>query len=367
MLAVCGWALLSACSSTSNLHDAPPASAATGSGAGGASSGNTGAASGAATSGTSGGATGAASDAGANVDGTVGDGAAASDAAAAEGGEGDAAATGDGETSDSAADTGAPAPRCEPTQTWSNHTSVPTIPTANFDRFGGVSGDELALAWTSTSGNSFIVNIANRASLLDGFAMPTTINPGAALLANDRVALASNGVTLIAVVADRSTFVGFNFSGTTGDWTPLPAAQFANLAGMVAESGGMFSEPVLGGDGLSLFFLLTLPGAAPVLVESRWDAANQQWAPGTGFTDAELASTDATHRRRPTGASSDGLTLFYYDEIGATERAAFRTSIGDTFVPSIALLGLNEAAPTVLCDKLYFVADVNGQAMFEAE
>jgi hypothetical protein len=82
-----------------------------------------------------------------------------------------------------------------------------------------------------------------------------------------------------------------------------------------------------------------------------------------------LASIDATHRRRPTGASSDGLTLFFFDETANLERAAWRSSIASPFVQFVDI-GVPEAAPNKQCDTLYFQGtdeDAGAPAVFTAD
>jgi hypothetical protein len=243
-------------------------------------------------------------------------------------------------------------PRCDPDHAWGAPTGLVLTPTASFARFSGVAASELTIAWTEADGT---VYIADRAITSDPFGTGQPVGLGSTMLAMDRVALSADGQTLIAVTADQSTLVGFNRSGAGFAWEPLPSGQFANLAAMSGEAGGTFSEPVMGADDATLFFLFTPAGGVPVLNESTYDSINRAWAGAVEFPDAQLASTDATHRRRPTGASSDGLTLFFYDEVMGIERGAWRSTRDAAFEQFVDLPGLDEAAPTASCATLYIV------------
>jgi hypothetical protein len=71
-------------------------------------------------------------------------------------------------------------------------------------------------------------------------------------------------------------------------------------------------------------------------------------------TNPELTSVDPTHRRRPTGASSDDRTLFFYDEVGNVERAAWRSDPSAPFTHFEDIPAAPEAAPNAGCSLLYF-------------
>lgn len=316
------------------------------SGAAGSDTGSTGASAGG--SGASAGGTGAsaaASGASGSVDGGV----------ALDGGSRDASAEAraDGAT---AMPVEAGPPRCDPTHFWGAPTGLVLTPTASLARFSGVAANELTIAWTQADGT---VYVADRAAASDPFGTGQPVALGSTAIAMDRVALSADGQTLLAVTADRSSFVGFNRSGVGLAWEPLPSTQFANFAATSVEAAATFSEPVLGADDATLFFLVTPAGGAPTLEESTYDSLNRAWGGPISFPNAELASADAGHRRRPTGASSDGLTLFYYDEVTGNERAAWRSTTDATFDQFVDLPGLAEAAPSSSCATLYVVPPVD--------
>jgi hypothetical protein len=251
---------------------------------------------------------------------------------------------------------------CPPSFTWSTIASVSSIPAANFNRFGSVSGNELTVAWTSSSG---VVFVADRQSPSDPFGTPAQLDPGTIALATGRVALASTGHKLIATLANGSSFVSFARGGDGGTWFPELDNEFINIDGMISEGGGVFAEPVVSVDGQSLFYVLTLPMNPPRLYESTWDAMAKTWSFGTPPPNPEFATPDGGAQvRRPTGASYDRQTLFFFDEVTGIERAAWRSSPGAAFDTFHDVAIAPEAAPSESCNTLYFQG--TGPGLFTA-
>jgi hypothetical protein len=258
-------------------------------------------------------------------------------------------------------------PACNPSLAWSVVARVPSIAPAGFDRFGSISATALTVAWTSSNGAIFV---ADRTDASGAFGTPAQLNPGSVALATGRVALGGSGLKLIATLADGSSFVTFVRTAVGGTWAQSLGNEFAVVAAMIAESGGAMSDPVLSTGGGSLFYLLTIGtavGANPILYESTWDTTTKQWNNGTPLPNAEFAITTPSQRRRPTGASVDDRTLFFYDEVGAKERAAWRASPTAPFDTFVDLPQAPEAAPNANCDPLFFYGmDTAGQGLFTA-
>jgi hypothetical protein len=245
---------------------------------------------------------------------------------------------------------------CDPSHAWAPFPS-PAI-ASGVVRFGGISRDESSVAWTADDGDGGLaIQVASWVPATDAspgaFGTPAPVPAAPSDLAVDRVALASSGSVLFAVTAARDSFLAFAQSGST--WAADSVAQFANLKNMSTDAQGAFYEPVLGADG-AFYYLFVPDGGVPALYESTWGSQERTWSTGVALTAGDLASTDATHRRRPTGASSDGLTLFFYDEVASPphERAAWRSSPTSPFTEFEDVSALAEAAPDRTCDRLYF-------------
>jgi hypothetical protein len=298
------------------------------------------------------------------------------DAAATDGAyRGDVGVGDDGSSADAGGDdggspveggeAGALPPACSPSFVWAGIARVPSIQPSGFDRFGSISPNGLAIAWTSSSGSVFV---ADRPSVSASFGPPAQFSPGMLALANDRVALADSGLKLIVTQASGATFVAFVRSSATTAWGPSLSDEFQYVAATIAEFGGSMSNPVVSADGLSLFYLLTMgTNSAPILYESPWNTSTKAWDNGTPLPNAEFAIATASKLRRPTGASADRRTLFFFDETTGKERAAWRASPSAAFDTFIDLPALPEAVPNFNCDTLFFQGmDAAGQGLFTA-
>jgi hypothetical protein len=273
----------------------------------------------------------------------------------------------DGAGGDGSVDGGADAPFvpdasiCSPKTTWAAGTLVPNVSTAQADRFGSVTPDELTIAWMNTAGT---VLYADRATTTDPFGAPMTLTGTIAL---DRVALSADGLTLIVVRSDRLIFAQVTRTARgTAFGTTLDTKPFASLDPLSSgiedggdAGGGSFADPVLSSDGHFLYYSV-LGGSATTMAESYRSGAppwTNPFAKGRILTTAELTGV-SNKLRRPTGLSPDNRTLFYWDEVDGVEKMGFRDDAilaghnGYTvFVNVGAYAG---AQPTTTCNRIYF-------------
>jgi hypothetical protein len=105
-----------------------------------------------------------------------------------------------------------------------------------------------------------------------------------------------------------------------------------------------------------------------VLYESKWDGTQGSWGLPAALANAEFTSPDAAHRRRPSGTSADGRTLFFYDEVTSLERAAWRETPTTPFATFRDIGDFPDATPSPHCDALYYQgADAAGAGVFSAD
>jgi hypothetical protein len=320
-------------------------------------------------------------DAGPSADGTTsgeagpGDDAGSIDARAAgdadaEGGAGDGSIIsvdgGDGEAGP------IPNATCFIGQRWSTRARVASIASAQFGRFGGISANALTVAWTDSSeAGTGAVYVADRPGATAAFGAPVQLDTGT-MQVTGRVAVAPTGLGLVAALADGSSFAGFVRLSTSSPWVPSSGDEFAAVAAMRAETGGTFSDPVLSLSGRSFFFVLALTGRPPALYESQRGPSAQAWGTGQALSDPTFAAVPgdagmpAPYKvARPTGASSDDRTLFFYDEVKGRERAAWRDSPVSAYAQFIDLPFLPQAAPVEDCLTVYFQGmDAAGPGLF---
>ena len=278
------------------------------------------------------------------------------DAASAAGDAGVDATTGDGFAS-----------TCSPTATWSAGVTVglpgladAAVPPGGV--LGGITLDELTVAWVTGPDGSAIVQVADRANTVDPFGPPTTLPSSAAGAALDRVAISSNGLRIGVLWATRLGFAEFAREQRGDVFVEQDEGTFDTLNALGATfTGAMaFGDPVVG-DAETLFYSVyggvdadggILPGtihsAAPAAPGIEWLDTTTYSAPGL--------TAQAGGRRMPTGISADRLTLFFWDQVAGIERAAFRPTGFDDFEYVIDVGPLPGAAPNTACNALYFAA-----------
>ncbi|MBV9948203.1 MAG: hypothetical protein JOZ69_15230 [Myxococcales bacterium] len=261
-------------------------------------------------------------------------------------------------------------PRCSPDHAWTGFGRIAAV-SPDFGRFGGVSADELSIAWSSAG----VAYVADRAVRSEVFGAPVALPAAQPIAPGDRIALSPGGTTVVAAKAAGSAFVVFARASRSDAWAAGASLAYAAVNGMAGvEGGGRFSEPVLGADGRSLYFRFQALGAGPdaqagaaALFESRWDDQAHVWSAGVALPGPELAGL-AGAPARATGASTDGRTLFFFDPGSGAERAAWRETPSSAFTVFRVLPGLSEAAPNDRCDTLYFAAsDDAGAGIFLAQ
>lgn len=252
---------------------------------------------------------------------------------------------------------------CSPTFVFASDGKLAGLDNSTLSQFGSVSGTELTLAWTTSTGD---VYVADRASTSANFSTAAKAN-GSTALAVDRVALSPTGTQMIAVAADRKSFIEIDRSTVGGTWAVGSTAAFANINALLDEEGpgSGFAEPVIAADNQTFFFVATIGAAVPFIYESRYNTTIEGWAGPNALSETDLRAADSTHRRRPTGASADRRTLFFYDEVNNVERAAWRDNENAMFTQFIDETGFNEGAPNATCQTLYFQGA--GPAVFTAD
>jgi hypothetical protein len=225
------------------------------------------------------------------------------------------------------------------------------------DRFGGVSATGWTVVWTRPTGD---VMTADRSGEASDFMAPQALPSGSDPLApGGRVALDATGTMAVGVDASGTGLVVWQRPAWGQAWTLGSAAPFDPILVAYAGSGITLSEPMFGASGDAFFYLVTPNGGvdatapAPVLYESRLDATSGTWGVGVAISVAELTSSGPTAVRRPTGASSDDRTLFYFDGATLEERAAWRSDPSSPFTHFEDVAAAPEAAPNAGCSTLY--------------
>jgi hypothetical protein len=283
--------------------------------------------------------------------------------------------------------------------------SIDGLPTGQGATALTVTPDELTIAWvqpTPGSEGGIQIHAADRASTNVPFGPARALTAAAAYAGSDGIALTPDGLGLVVVRADRMAFAQVtrsSRSGSFGDPDETPYQQVnstvvANPMSMVPRPFTYLGDPVLGQDDLTLMYSgygSTSGGSVAVSVyESQRSSAQAPFpsvtvdhaagplgvvhTPGAegqsdacatcgAGTDAGLSGPSAADaalieaRRHPTGLSSDGRTVFYWDSLApGAGRAAWRLDRLVEFASSEIVgsdwsgIGTNAG-----CTRLYFI------------
>jgi hypothetical protein len=312
-------------------------------------------------------------------DATTKDGAAGSDAGRGK----DAAETGDATSGDATSDDGAPGggdsstgeaggddsggpsgpppppAGCKTTATWGAGTLL-DVSTGSDDVLDSVTPDELSIAWTAVNGGTKTIHYGDRSTTAASFVGQSL---PAGLFTNDRVALSFDGLRLLVIDADGQGFSQLTRASRGDAFNPdadagvSPASNYDNFAGRL-KAGQSYGDPVLAADD-GVFYYSVYGGSAdagaPTIYRTARLLVTDAWPAGAPLASSTGLLPQGALRRRPTGLSSDQQTLFFWDEVTGTERAAWISAAGafDSFVD----LGTRSmAAPNASCSALYYSA-----------
>jgi hypothetical protein len=265
------------------------------------------------------------------------------------------AAGADGGTDASTPDGAAPA-LCDPVRTFGPAMTL-GAPTPEVERFATISGDELSVAWVIALDDATArVFYADRASSAEPFGSPQALAAADGYYALDRVALDHDGRRLVVVRADRHGFgVAVRASRHEAFGAPEPL-EYSNLNPYQREiepRDSFVGDPVLSSDGLAFVYSEYGADLTETLRLSVRQFPEDAWASVEPLSAPELAP-DGELRRRPTGFSRDQRTLFFWDEISGSQRAAWRPSSLDAFDQFLELGAYEGAQPNAGCRRLYF-------------
>lgn len=281
----------------------------------------------------------------------------------------DGSVVGDGGTDGKAplSDAGEDAPRVEPlppsqcASAGGFGTPVRQSPsTVLDDRMPSISGTHQTMVWTTGVGNP-IVHYVDRAQDTDPWGAEQTIVVDT-LEADERIPVSSDGLSAYALAQGGRSVFELGRENLGDAFSVSSAGRMANINTTLASFpvGERISDLVVSPSGLVLVYR-KVGGADAGLFMSRRILASDMWPAADPYArQAELMMVGAT-ARRPTGIAGDGLTLFYWDEVTSTEKAAFFPpgSVG----PATAFRDLGStrgANPTQDCAFIYFQAPGTG-------
>jgi hypothetical protein len=232
---------------------------------------------------------------------------------------------------------------CGPSPMWGMPNVVLTTSAADATLFGGITPDELSIAWTSTTGGVVTAWIADRASNTAAFGTPQALSSSFGALAFDRVSLSGDGLRIVGVRADTTGFVAATRAARPGTFDTDDGTEFAGF--LTTPDASTYASPLLSPDDQVFMFVLTSSASNDDLVFSGGPNWNKSQT-----TDLSQLARVGSLQRRPTGMTMDELTLFYWDDVSGTEKVAY----GDPFAQFADLGAWKNASPTGTCSRIYY-------------
>ena len=246
---------------------------------------------------------------------------------------------------------GGPATVCGTTAHWVDGSAL-SISTPSDDHFGSISSDELSIAWATSANDVATIHYADRNSIGDAFASAKQLTGAFAL---DRAALSPDGLTLVLVTGDRRGFAEYRRDSRSDDFAPPVIGLFSSFDNYAADTmptGNGFGDPLLAPDNKTFIYSEFGPGVVDTVHQTKRLFDADPWQVGLTWAATELRASGAS-RRRPTGLSADGRTLFFWDEQQSQERAGFVVYQGVQFASFVDLGPLIGAQPNDNCTLLY--------------
>src|SRR5580692_8025285 len=256
-------------------------------------------------------------------------------------------------TKDSGGDTGPPEPPpiCPTDVEWADGTALAISTGA--DDFGSITPDELTLVWTSGGdGGGATVSAAERASPSAPFGTPEVVPLTAGSFIPGPVSVSPDGLRLVFQASDTTFFVLSRASrGSAFSATPT-TSEFAIInAEIMGELIVDLGDPVIGSSD-ETFYYSRYPASGGQSVVTVFEAdrsGSAAWGDGTAVNGAAIEENGAGRRRRPTGVSADGRTLFYWDDASGVEMMAWRPTPTGAFASGISIGARAGAQPNADC------------------
>ncbi len=234
---------------------------------------------------------------------------------------------------------------CEPGRTLGAAMSA-GAGSSDADSLIAITPDELSILWVAAGSSTGVAYVADCSTSDDAFGTAVRLgDPNVVGLSADGLRLLSRGDDGLFYESLRGARSGV--FGTPGE------GAFSAIDADAVSNDLLLGSAVLSADDLTLFYTAAPAGGSdhPLRVSVRSDT--EPFPPGSEVATCEFQAFDGLGVR-PTGISSDGLTLFYWDAWRSTARAAYRQTTSDPFDWFETLGGVFAVQPNTACDRLYF-------------
>jgi hypothetical protein len=221
------------------------------------------------------------------------------------------------------------------------------VDAGNLAHLVAVTADELSIVWSSYGSSAITYFVADRADVGDDFDPPRQLS-----IAGSVVGLSADGLRLVTLDPEHKLYAESTRGARGDDFGPAAAGPFAAINAETDADGLSFEAGVLSADDRTFFYVALGSGGYPVRAATRANA-DDAFTIGEPLSQCELAGHDSL-LRIPTGISSDGLTLFFFDPDRGTARAAWRSALDAPFTWFRDLPGKRVVVPGGGCHGVYY-------------
>ena len=277
-----------------------------------------------------------------------------------------------------ASDAAMPTPACNPAAHWSDPVAVEGLA---FDSqpIVTMTSDELTVAWVlqanDGTGQVFVADRADTSAAFgaasellaagsgtsdagpvdaassDGGSVQVAAAP---YFAFERVALSSDGLTLIGVSVQAKSMAEFSRTARGQNFFAYPQPSHLAPLSKGLYPGEQLGDPVLSPDGNDLVY--SRYGLDPtVSVYEAFRSGLVAWGAGSPKQSQDLLMT-AGGRRRPLSLSADRLTLFVWDEATSATFGLFRADPMGDFGSAQSFGEKPSLQVSASCMRMYYVA-----------
>jgi hypothetical protein len=243
-----------------------------------------------------------------------------------------------------------PDPLCARETRWDEELRL-SISTPDDDRLQGVTPDALTLLFEA--GGHFYV--ADRVGPASEFTGAVEVAEG---LGFSSLTLSADGLRVVGATARGLSEISRPArDGAFGSEPDETSFMAFNAAVNGTPTNEVALEPVLGMADSLLVYSFVSPSnedARPTLFASEWIG---EWPFGQALGGQALLWAAGQERRVASGLSSDGLTLFYRDEVAQEFRSAWRRRLAEPFTAFESLGNLASATPDGDCKRLFYSAE----------
>jgi len=259
---------------------------------------------------------------------------------------------------------------CPSGVTWDTGTLL-TVSTGQ-DTFGAITPDELTLVWTTGGdGGPTSVYYVDRAAATTAFVNPLPLPLAADSFRVGPLAVSPDGLRVVAQATDTS-FFALTRGARGSAFNSVPSTtEFADVNSdlTMGETVVELGDPVVGQKDQTFYYSrypVTASVGLPTVVESS-RVGSAPWADGVSVDGTSLLEVAGGRRRRPTGVSSDDLTLFYWDQVSGMEMMVWRSTLSGAFANATSIGARAGAQPNAACTALYYsAASAAGTSLYVA-